>query len=220
MPAPGRWRTAGLAFVLFGGVGLVFLFGAGLTGLDGAAAARTWLAESRGVWALPVCTGVFAGLAFLGVPQFVLIAAAVAAFGPVKGAVYSWIGTLVSALVGFWLGRIFSVPAAARLGDTRARRLLELIGRHGFVASFAIRLAPFAPFVAVNLAAGAASIRALDFILGTGLGISPKILLTAFAGAALSRGLSAGDWRAVAPMVLAGLVWIGAGLAARRWLRR
>jgi uncharacterized membrane protein YdjX (TVP38/TMEM64 family) len=215
-----RWRAAGLAFILFGGVGLLFLCGAGLLGLDGAVAARRWLAGAQGPLALPVCTAVFAGLAFVGVPQFVLIAAAVAAFGPAQGALYSWIGTLVSALVGFGLGRAFGAPLAATLGESRAAQFVALIGRHGRLASFAIRLAPFAPFVAVNMAAGAASIGVVDFTLGTALGILPKILLTAFAGAALTHGLTVGDWRAAAAMVLAGLVWIGLGLAARRWLRR
>ena len=40
--------------------------------------AKAWLAAARGHWALPVAIAAFAALAFLGVPQFVLIAAAVA----------------------------------------------------------------------------------------------------------------------------------------------
>ena len=39
-----------------------------------------------------------------------LIAAAVVAFGPVTGFAYSWVGTMVSSLVGFSLGQ---VPSAA-----------------------------------------------------------------------------------------------------------
>ena len=44
--------------------------------------ARAWLASIDGPWALPAAVACFAILAFLGAPQFVLIAAAAAVFGP------------------------------------------------------------------------------------------------------------------------------------------
>src|SRR6201990_1713303 len=100
------WRTLGVSFVLFGGVGLVFLFGAQVLGFDGEATVEEWLGlAAQGPWALPVAVAAFAILALVGVPQFMLIAAAVVAFGPVSGLSYSRIGTMVSALVGFYVGR-------------------------------------------------------------------------------------------------------------------
>src|ERR1700712_407372 len=100
------WRTVAVSFVLFGGVGVVFLFGAQALGFGGEQTLETWLGSMRGSpWALPAAVGAFAALAFLGVPQIVLIAAAVVVFGPWTGFLYSWIGTLVSALVGFGMGR-------------------------------------------------------------------------------------------------------------------
>src|SRR5690349_15192895 len=100
------WRTVFVSFVLFGGVGVVFVFGAQLVGYDSERTLEGWLAAAQGPLALPVAVAAFAALAFIGVPQIVLIAAAVVAFGPVPGAVYSWIGTMVSALIGFYLGRV------------------------------------------------------------------------------------------------------------------
>ena len=101
------WRSIGVSIALFGGVGLVFLLGVRVLGPGGAGLARHWLGSVHGAWAGPATIGAFAVLAFLGLPQFVLIAAAVAAFGPWPGMLYSWEGTMVSALVGFWLGRAF-----------------------------------------------------------------------------------------------------------------
>ena len=83
------WRTVAVSFVLFGGVGVVFLFGAQLLGLNGEVTVEQWLSAAHGPWALPVAVGAFAALAFIGVPQFVLIAAAVVAFGPWTGFAYS-----------------------------------------------------------------------------------------------------------------------------------
>src|SRR5579872_4255179 len=118
-PAPA-WRSLTGAFIAFGGAGLVFLVGGRLLGMDGAAAVRHWLAGAAGgPLALPVTVLVFAALAFVGVPQVVLIAAAVLALGPMEGMAYSWAGTMVSALIGFWLGRRFGSEALQRWGGRR-----------------------------------------------------------------------------------------------------
>jgi uncharacterized membrane protein YdjX (TVP38/TMEM64 family) len=150
-----------------------------------------------------------------------LIAAAGAAFGSWRGGAYSWLGTMASAQIGFEIGRAWGAGLVGRLKGATVRRFLELVARNGFLASLAIRIAPFAPFVAVNIGAGASPIRRRDFVLGTAIGIVPKIVLTAFAGNALVRGLPRGGWvAAVLLVVLVGGVWIGSGFLARRWLRR
>lgn len=211
----GGWRRLILAVLLFGGTGLLLAFGAGLLGISHQQAARQWLAAARGPWGLAAATAAFAVLAFLGAPQFLLIAAAVAVYGPWQGMAYSWVGTLASALVGFGLGRsVADRLRPERLGG-RLGRLNALIGANGFLASLAVRLVPFAPFVLVNMAAGASAMGAADFTAGTAIGIVPKIAVIGLAG----RGLAAGGvaWAAAAG---AAAVWIGAGWAARRWLRR
>ena len=215
------WRAVAVSFVLFGGVGLVFLFGASALGLDSTQAVERWMgAGVHGPWALPLAVLSFAAFAFLGVPQFVLIAAAVVAFGPWAGFAYSWIGTLVSSLVGFWLGRRFGARVLGQVGGDGLKRFMGMIGRNGFMASLLVRLAPSAPFIVVNMAAGVTPMRLRDFVGGTAVGIVPKIALTAFAGASVVRALNGrgglGQWLAVA---LALGLWVAAGLVARAWIR-
>ncbi len=214
------WRSLAVSFALFGGVGLMFVFGAKLLGVSGAGAARQWLALAHGPWALPAAIGAFAALAFLGVPQFVLIAAAVVVFGPWWGALYSWVGTLVSALIGFWMGRAFGARLLRDLKSETIERFAALLARNGFLASLVIRLTPFAPFVVVNMAAGVAAISWVDFVGGTGLGIVPKIALTAFAGRAAIGALSGTGGVALAALAGAVVLWLGAAQLARRWLAR
>jgi uncharacterized membrane protein YdjX (TVP38/TMEM64 family) len=213
------WRTLLVSFILFGGVGVVFLFGAQVLGFNGEATVEQWLGAASGPWSLPVAVVAFAALAFIGVPQFVLIAAAVVAFGPWLGFAYSWVGTLVSSLVGFYLGRSAGERALRRFSGEGVRRFLDLVGRNGFLASFIVRLAPSAPFIVVNMAAGVTPMRVADFIAGTALGIVPKIALTAFAGnsiARLFRGETGADliW-----LGLAAAAWLAIAWAAARWLR-
>ena len=116
------WRTALVAFLLFGGVGLLFLVAASVFGFHGQAAVQQWLGlAARSPFALLIAVGAFAVLAFAGVPQVALIAAAVVAFGPLIGSVYSWIGTMVSSAVGFWLGRLSPSRQRQVRADPRAR---------------------------------------------------------------------------------------------------
>lgn len=213
------WRSLVVSFVLFGGVGLVFLFGAQVLGFNGEAAVEGWLDAVRGPAALPAAVAAFAGLAFLGVPQFMLIAAAVVAFGPVTGFAYSWVGTMVSSLVGFYLGRLAGARTLERFSGQGVRKFMGLVGRNGFLASLVVRLVPSAPFIVVNMAAGVTPMRVFDFAAGTALGIVPKIALTAFAGASIvqvMRGQGEGHavWLA---LVLA--AWLAIGWFARRWLK-
>ena len=213
------WRMLVVSFLLFGGVGLVFVFGAQVLGFSGEATVEQWLSAARGPFALPAAVAAFAALAFVGVPQFVLIAAAVVAFGTWTGFVYSWIGVMVSALVGFYLGRAAGAKALARFSGDGVKRFMDHVGKNGFLASLVVRLVPSAPFIVVNMAAGVTPMRARDFIAGTALGVVPKIALTAFAGASIARMMRGEVGRDVAWLALLVAAWLAAGWAARRWLR-
>ena len=138
-------------------------------GLSSHAGVERQLAAARGPWALPAVVAAFAALAFLGAPQVVLIAAAAVVFGPWMGSLYSWIGTFVSALVGFELGRVSGGRWASALKSPGVDRFLSLLARNGLMASLLIRLAPAAPFIVVNMTAGAARVRRLDFAVGTAI---------------------------------------------------
>ena len=213
------WRALIVSFVLFGGVGIVFLLGAPALGLTGKAGVEHWLALARGPWALPAAVAAFAALAFLGAPQVVLIAAAAVVFGPWIGSLYSWIGTFVSALIGFELGRVFGGGLIRDLKSRGVDRFMALIGKNGFMASLIIRLVPAAPFIVVNMAAGTARVRRRDFALGTAIGILPKILLTAFTGGTVTAAFNGGGLVQFGLLIVTLAIWAGSALLARRWLR-
>lgn len=214
------WRAVAVSFLLFGGVGVVFVFGAGLLGINGESAVAQWLeTASRGPWGLPVAVGAFAVLAFLGVPQIVLIAATVVAFGPVIGSFYSWIGTLASSLIGFWLGRVFGGRLLRDVGGRGLARFMRLIGENGFLASLIVRQVPMAPFIVVNMAAGVTPMRWRHFAAGTALGIIPKIVLTAFAGSSALAVFKGGGLKYYAVLAAIAALWIGMGWLARNWLK-
>ena len=213
------WRSVAVAFLLFGGVGIVFLLGAPLLGLTGSAGVERWMAAAKGPWALPVAVAAFAVLAFLGAPQVVLIAAAAVVFGPWLGSLYAWIGTFVSAQIGYELGRAFGARLLRDLHSKGVERFMALVHRNGFMASLIIRLVPAAPFIVVNMAAGTAGVRRLPYAAGTGVGIIPKILLTAFAGGTVTAAFTGGGLLQIGLLAGALAIWVGSAWLARRWLR-
>jgi uncharacterized membrane protein YdjX (TVP38/TMEM64 family) len=215
------WRTVVVTFLLFGGAGLIFLIAIPALGWGGQATVSHWLGvAAKSPFALLIAVGAFAVLAFAGVPQVVLIAAAVVAFGPELGFAYSWIGTMVSAAVGFWLGRVTGGRLLRRVGGEKLKTFMAMIGKNGFLASLIIRLVPSAPFVVVNMAAGMTPMRFWAFAAGAAIGIVPKILLTAMAGHSVAHARLGQLWANLGLFALALLIWIGAGLWARRWIRR
>jgi uncharacterized membrane protein YdjX (TVP38/TMEM64 family) len=70
------------------------------------------------------------------------------------------------------------------------------------------------------MAAGVTPMRVTHFLAGTGIGIIPKIALTAFAGASIlqiMRGQIAGHWLTLLAVAVA---WLAIGWFAQRWLGR
>ena len=182
---------------------------------------EAWLGGFRhGPWGLPAAVIVFTVAAFFGAPQFILIAACVVAFGPWFGFLYSWIATVASAAVTYWMGRGPTARVLERHGGKTVGRLTRFVGQNAFYASFMIRNVPSAPFIVVNMAFGAARASFPGFLAGCALGVLPKTALVAFFGGSFMTAVSGdGVWTSA---ILAGvaLAWLGLMLGVREWVRR
>lgn len=142
-------------------------------------ALSAWLATHRSQWyALPIVALAFAVLGLLMVPVLLMVAATGIAFGPWLGPPYAMAGCLLSASVGFGIGRLAGGQRVERLGGIRARRLAHALKRNGTLAVFFMRKVP-APFVLANILAGASGVRYRDFMLGTLLGMGAFVVALA-----------------------------------------
>jgi phosphatidylserine/phosphatidylglycerophosphate/cardiolipin synthase-like enzyme/uncharacterized membrane protein YdjX (TVP38/TMEM64 family) len=150
-------------------------------------------------------------------PVVVLIAATAAVFGPVVGFAYGLLGSVASAIltycIGAWVGR---QPLQSVLGP-RLNRVRNLVIRRGILAIAAVRLVPVAPFTVVNLVAGASSIRFVDYVAGTILGLLPGLLLMSALGYQIYRFLIAPTPADLTLLAGAALAWIAAVFGAQ-WL--
>jgi phospholipase D1/2 len=205
---------------------------AGLVGLFALAAAWHWLApnHSLDVEVLKAWQGSFqshplapfmviAAYVLGGVvlfPVTLLSAATIVTFGPVAGNLYGLGGWLISASLGFCVGRYVGLDWLGSLIGERSERLRQAAERRGLLAVLALRLVPVAPFTIVNLFIGASRIRFAHFIVGSLLGRIPGILaFTLFAVElqALSHSIAFG--RTLFVVVALGLIFL-----AQRWISR
>ncbi len=133
-----------------------------------------------------IVVAVFSIAAVLALPVTLLIVTTALTFGPVWGTVYSLLGSVLSALMGYGIGRYMGRNTVQKLSGSSLNRLSRRLAHHGALAVVTVRIIPVAPFALINLVAGASHIKTRDFILGTVLGMLPGILgITVFADSLL-----------------------------------
>jgi uncharacterized membrane protein YdjX (TVP38/TMEM64 family) len=100
-------------------------------------------------------------------------------FGPWIGFAAALAGALLSAVLGFGVGRLLWGDALLRLTSGRLSRIRASLAQDGALTVAALRLIPVAPFTVVNVAAGATPIGFRDYVLGTLLAMAPGTLVLA-----------------------------------------
>ena len=141
-------------------------------------------------WAVSITIALFCGLAFIGAPQWMLITGTVLAFGVWEGGTLSWLGSLISASLGFGIGHKFGAERLQRVDTKLVKKITTAVRKNGFMTSLVVRLVPTGPVVLVNLAAGVSRMKFTHFIAGTAIGIIPKILIICLISQGLIFGLS------------------------------
>ncbi len=202
--------------VLLALVVAVFLIGKSAWGQEVLKSLELWMEQYRNSpMAVVIVIVVFCVSALFGAPQFVLIAACVVAFGPWWGGFYSWIATVLSAVMTFYMGRFAGAGVMKRLGGNHVGRLSEYIGKNAFSASFIVRNIPSAPFIVVNMAFGASRAPFIGFIAGCALGIIPKTALVAMFGSSFAS-VKGGNWKVALLMAAIAMGWLALMLVARK----
>ena len=216
-----RWRALLATILLLGATVALLMVGKSQMGLAAEENLERWLQGYAGSpWAFAATVVLFIAAAFIGAPQFILIAACVVAFGPSLGFAYSWAATVASAAVTYWLGRGPTARLLDRYGGRTLGRLKGFVGKNAFYASFMIRNVPSAPFIVVNMAFGATRAAFPAYLLGCALGVLPKTALVAFFGGAVVSAVSGdGVWTSLILAAVAA-VWLALMLGVRELVKR
>jgi uncharacterized membrane protein YdjX (TVP38/TMEM64 family) len=186
---------------------------------------------------LPDVAGVRRWVEDTGTPGLVLLALAkgVVVVGPVPrsalcfllgvvlgfsaGVAVGLTGGMVGALLAFGLSRTLGRDAVTRLAGPRLTAVDRALSGRAFTAVLVARVLPFAPFSAVNHAAGLSAVPFRPFAAATALGLVPGTVLQVGAGAAVPE-LTAWAARAGSPVVAAVAVTVVVGVAVLLWRRR
>ena len=161
--------------------------------------------------------GGFIVAATCGVPVIGLVVATEVVLGPLAGAACALAGAVVSAAIGFGLGRLVGPQRVRALLGERGDAISRRIAKRGTLAVTVVRVLPLAPFMVVNAVAGITHIRLHQFLFGTLFGMAPGVV---------ALGLVSQEWielvRSPSPIVVARVVFAVFLLAAlvlgvRRW---
>ncbi|MBU4609306.1 VTT domain-containing protein [Achromobacter sp. GG226] len=157
---------------------------------------------------------------FLLVPLTVTVAATGAIFGAWPGLAYAFVGSMLAAYLSFLVGSLVGGRNLRRIAGARVDALSRKVASKGVRAVLAVRLVPVAPFVVVNLVAGASAIRLRDYMLGTMLGMLPGILIKVVFVDQLAQAAETSDMDALGKLAIAAVVLVLLGVVVRRALRR
>lgn len=185
-------RVAILAVVILTFIGLGVLWKLQGSADDGGLSAS--LAEIRataGELSPWVATGYVVIACVVAVPLGVIIPVVAFAFGPWLGITYIMLGGTLGAALSYMLGSYLGHDGLRLFGGERINRVSVRLAERGIIAVVVIRMLPVAPFAIVNMIAGASHIRALDFLIGTILGLFPGTVLIAFSIGQIERWLGA-----------------------------
>lgn len=156
----------------------------------------------------------------MGMPVLVLITVGVLIFTPWPGMLYALIGMVSGATVTYGIGRYTGAQTMDRWTKGRLALLSSHLHRRGLLTVILVRALPVAPFLVVNMVAGALRVRLLDYVLGTFIGLIPgTIVISLFMDRLIEawRNPGASSYAALAACVL---VMIVVFLWVRRKLRR
>ena len=159
-------------------------------------------------WTPPLVIGIYLLLGTIGVPITLLIAATAAAFGSISGLIYGMTGSLGSALLGYAVGRFLGKTILGRFARGRAERIRRSLKKQGFLSIAGLRLIPVAPFAIINIAAGAARLRPVDFAVGTVFGMFPGIAVMCAIGSGITEILKNPSPRNVALLAAGFAAWV------------
>lgn len=170
--------------------------------------------RSWGTWGVLGSIALMTAHSFLPFPAEIVALANGMVYGPLWGAVVTWVGAMIGASAAFGFARLLGRPFIKRVLSSRHQQRLAIWSRDQGVAALLVsRLIPVIAFNLINYAAALAETSWWTFLWTTGLGILPLTILLATAGDRVMK-LPLWVWLAVALVALS--VWF----IQARWRRR
>ena len=146
-----------------------------------------------GLWAPIVFILIEAVSISLFVPASIPIVLGAGIFGAYSGFLYGWIGAVIGAVGGFFIGRSLGRDFVASLIGGKLEKYDDAIERNGFATVLYLRLLN-TPFTPLNYGIALTKVHFRDFFWGTALGVIVSIFAVTFLGGILRDVWVSGQW--------------------------
>jgi uncharacterized membrane protein YdjX (TVP38/TMEM64 family) len=156
----------------------------------------------------------------MAMPVLLLVSVGSLVFGPWPGMAYALIGMVAGSVVTYGFGWFTGAQTMDRFTQGRLALLASHLQNRGLLTVMVIRVMPVAPFIMVNLVAGALRVKLRDYVLGTALGLLPATVLISLFMTQLKDALENPGLGALLSVLVALLVVAVVFLLLRRKLRR
>lgn len=134
------------------------------------------------------------------IPAIALYIAGGALFGAFLGGVLTLIGNLIGAFIAFWLARRFGRKfVEKRVNKNIMERFDKFSQKYGVFSLFLLRVNPVTTSDLFSYLAGITKMKKRQFLIGTGLGLTPMIFLHTYFGEAFVSNY---------PILYSVLLWI------------
>lgn len=98
-------------------------------------------------------------------------------FEPAVAFAGAFVGAILAALTGYGVGCVVGRRTVQRFAGDRVEKINRMLSRHGIVTVIVARNIPVAPFMLINIVAGASHISLRAFALGSAIGMAPGIFV-------------------------------------------
>ena len=124
------------------------------------------------------------------VPGLVITITNAWVFGWQYGALYSWIGALLGAILDFGVARWYGRLVVEKFVNmTYLSRTDTFLQKYGLFAVFVTRLTPIIPFKVVSYGAGLTTMPLWKFVLATAIGQAPATILYSILGQNITHNI-------------------------------
>ena len=124
------------------------------------------------------------------IPAFLITFANAMIFGWVRGAILSFVSSMVGAVLCFYIARIMGRDVVLKFTTKSAiSQIEEYFDKYGSKTILICRLLPFVSFDLVSYFAGLTSINIYSFLIATGIGQLPATIIYSYVGGMLTGGV-------------------------------
>lgn len=148
-----------------------------------------------------------------GIPGLPLMVAAGVAFGGLIGAIVSWVGTLISASIGYWLARTIGRDIITRWVKRFRRVDAAMSDAKHFLGVLRLRLIPVIPIGAVNFVGGLSRANFLSYMAATAIGVLPAVCIYNYFADSLVEGVAESRGDAFTSLIVASVLMLSLSLA-------